>query len=65
MHFFRYGDDEVNSCLELFMEEKVVMAVSGFLELHDFPSHNFNDLNKKGQSWKEISCTRYFGELVL
>lgn len=45
------------------MEEKVVTAVSGFLELYDFPSHNFNDLNKKGQSWKEISCTRYFGEL--
>lgn len=36
-HSIGYGDDDINSCFEIsFMEEKTVLALTGYLELCDF-----------------------------
>lgn len=44
------GTTKIYSSLETpILEEKLVLVVSGYLELYDFTNHNFHNLNKK---WK-------------
>lgn len=40
------GDDNVYCCLE-----------TTIMELYDLTSHNYHDLNKKPQTWRQINAT--------
>ncbi len=54
---FRGGDDKVYSCFETtVMEDKLVVAVAGYPDQYDFTHRSYHDLNRKQQTWRQISA---------
>lgn len=43
------------------MEDKLVMAVAGYVELYDFTNHSYNGLNRKQQAWSEFTSQQNNG----
>lgn len=42
------------------MEEKLVLAVSGYPEVYDFINRNYSDLKKKQQTWRQIISGKFY-----
>ncbi len=37
-------------------EEKLVVAVTGYLDLYDFTKRNYHNVNKNQQAWRQVTA---------